>query len=83
MLYRNIVLITIVISLNFVDSTKRYFKIFVVDVKAYEPYANVSFFNLTPLGKHLAVIDGEGYLKQEFKNGMVWMYKFMNKLKIR
>lgn len=71
-LNRNITLLIFLISFSAVHP-KRHYKFFKGDVKAYEPYANVTHFRIKPINRHLAVVDGEGYLKRELKNGKVRM----------
>lgn len=66
----------LIIFLKTVHSKQRIFKFFKADVKAYEPYGNITFFKLKPINRHLAVINAEGYMKQDFKNGLLHIQIF-------
>lgn len=67
----------LVFILNFpkINSKTRHFKIFKADVRGFEPYANVSYFKLRPVNRYISEIDVEGFLKHEYKNGYVRVYK--------
>lgn len=70
-LHRKLILFGILLCLSTAYSKKRYYKFFKAEIKAYEPYANVTFFRLKPINRNLAVVNAEVNLKRDFKNGMV------------
>lgn len=70
-------LLIILLLFEVAYSKKRYYKCFKVDIKAYEPYANVTFFKLKPINRNLAVLNADVVLKRDFENGLVSTYVYV------